>query len=422
MKNILNRQFQELIEEAINLHNKGCILQYSDDNEFSGRTIKVKGREFLHFANCSYMGLETHPLIKKGIIDATERLGSLFSSSRSVISSPLYSQLEELLLQIFPGYVVIAPTTTLAHCSVLPLMITENDAIILDAFVHNSVRMASQLCKANGTFIITNRHNDIAYLEYLVNRLKKDGYRYIWYCADGIYSMQGDKLPLRDLLKLLNKEKRLFTYIDDAHGISWTGLHGCGYVIGSYGLHERMIVVVTLGKSFAASGAALVFPNDKWAELVQILGQTMIFSGPISPPILGAAIASAKIHLSKELKNMQNELKELILYFIKLCREYKLPLANNDVTPIKIIKTGDVKKTVFTIEKLIEQGCFATSALYPAVAKGHEGIRITLTRHLKKEDIERLIECMSLSLQSQNTEYNPSILSNNSNTYNSFTA
>ncbi len=415
MKNVIRKQYQELIEEAAYLQNKGCILQYSEDFEFIGRTIKINGREFLHFANCSYMGLETHPLIKKGIIEATRAQGSLFSVSRSLVSSSLYLQLEEMLSKIFPGYIVIAPTTTLAHCSVLPLLIQENDAIILDSFVHNSVRMAGDLCKANGTFVIANIHNDIAYLEYLVSRLKKDGYRHIWFCADGIYSMQGDKLPLRALLKLLNKEKKLFTYIDDAHGVSWTGLHGCGYVIGSYGLHERMVVVVTLGKSFAASGAVLIFPNEKWAELIRTLGQTMIFSGPISPPILGAAIASAKIHLSADLKYMQNELKELILYFRKRCQENNLLLANKDVTPIQIIEIGDAERTINVVEKLIEKGCFTTSALYPAVARGNEGIRITLTRHLKKEDIDSFIDSMNVSYHGQNTFYNSR---NNNGTYN----
>ena len=419
MKNTFNEQYRELMEEAAYLHKMGCILQYNEDNEFNGRTIKVNGRVFLHFANCSYMGLEIHPLIKQGIIDAAKNQGSLFSSSRSVISCALYAELEELLSEIFPGYLVIAPTTTLAHCSVLPLMIREKDAIILDSFVHNSVRMASQLCKANGTFIITSRHNDIAYLEYLVYRLKKNGYRHIWYCADGIYSMQGDKLPLIQLHKLLKKEKNLYAYIDDAHGVSWTGLHGCGYVIGSYGLHERMIVVVTLGKSFAASGAALIFPDKKWAELVRTLGQTMIFSGPISPPILGAAIASAKIHLARELKHMQNEIKELIIYFKKRCQENNLPLANDDITPIQIIKTGDSKRTFYIAERLIDQGCFITSAIYPAVAKGNEGIRITLTRHLKKEDIDLLIERMIMSFKDQQAFYNLNSSANNSNTYNS---
>jgi 7-keto-8-aminopelargonate synthetase-like enzyme len=419
MTNIFNAQYQELIEEAAYLHNTGCILQYAEDHEFNGRTIKVNGREFLHFANCSYMGLETHPLIKQGIIDATKTQGSLFSSSRSVVSSPLYTELEDLLSRIFPGYIVIAPTTTLAHCSALPLMIQEKDAIILDSYVHNSVRMASQLCKANGTFIIINRHNDIAYLEYLVYRLKKNGYRHIWYCADGIYSMQGDKLHLSQLIKLLKKEKNLYAYIDDAHGVSWTGSHGCGYVIGSYGLQERMIVVVTLGKSFAASGAALIFPDEKWAELVGMLGQTMIFSGPISPPILGAAIASAKIHLKGEFKHMQNELKELILYFKKRCLEHSLPLANDDVTPIQIMKTGDAKRTIYLTEKLIEQDCFTTSALYPAVAKGDEGIRITLTRHLKKEDIDILIKRMIITFKDRQTDLSIKLPANNNNTYNS---
>ena len=70
---------------------------------------------------------------------------------------------------------MVTTTTTLGHCSVLPLMIDRNDEIIIDQYVHNSVRMAASLCKANGTGITTVRHNDMKHLPTVVQRLKKNG-------------------------------------------------------------------------------------------------------------------------------------------------------------------------------------------------------------------------------------------------------
>lgn len=118
-----------------------------------------------------------------------------------MFSSPLYKELEELLTGIFPGHHIIAQTVTLAHCGVLPLLINEADAIILDAYVHNSVRMASELCRAKGTFVVVAKHNNMEHVKYLAYRLKKEGKRNIWYCADGIYSIHGNLCDVKGLQK-----------------------------------------------------------------------------------------------------------------------------------------------------------------------------------------------------------------------------
>jgi 7-keto-8-aminopelargonate synthetase-like enzyme len=298
------------------------------------------------------------------------------------------------LVKVFPGFHVVTPTTTLGHCSVMPVLIQENDAIILDTFVHNSVRMASNLCKANGTFVILSRHNDFEHVRYLIYRLKKDGYKNIWYCADGIYSMHGDKLKIHELAQLLDEEENLYAYVDDAHGVSWTGKNGSGYVLNEYGLHPKMIIAVSFAKSFAACGGALIFPNKEWAQLIRMTGQTMIFSGPISPPILGALIGSVKIHLSDNIIIYQQEILDLIRYFRNKCKAIKLPLFTKDETPIQMIKIGDPQLTYLILEELSKKGIFTTSAVYPAVPPEDAGIRITLTRHLKKEDIDILIDEM----------------------------
>ena len=48
---------------------------------------------------------------------------------------------------------------------------------------------------------------------------------------------------------------------------------------------------------------------------VRTAGGPMMFSGPIQPPLLGAAIESAKIHLSDELPAMQAALRERVELF-----------------------------------------------------------------------------------------------------------
>ncbi|MBN2012559.1 aminotransferase class I/II-fold pyridoxal phosphate-dependent enzyme [candidate division KSB1 bacterium] len=374
------------------MKHKGFIQQYFNDSVYAGRTVSVNGKKLLNFISCSYLGLETDPILKEGAIKAAQEFGTQLACSRTILSNPLYMELEDLLSQIFPGYQVVTTTTTLAHCSALPLFIGEKDAIILDGYVHNSVRMAAQLCKANGTFIMVTRHNDMAFLDYMVQKLIKEGYRNIWYCADGIYSLQGDKLDVSGLINLLNKYGNFYAYVDDAHGGSWTGKNGSGYVLGHYRQHEKMVVAISFCKSFSGGGGALILPNEEWAKVIRSLGQTMMFSGPIQPPTLGTLVASAKLHLSEAIIELQAELLELILHFRSRCEVLGIPLFSKDETPIQIIEIGDEAKTISIMEQLINNGFFLTAALPPSVAKGNEGIRITITRHVNKSDISSLLD------------------------------
>ena len=120
--------------------------------------------------------------------------------------------------------------------------------------------------------------------------------------------MHGDRLPLDELRALLDRHPSLFAYVDDAHGVGWTGRHGAGVVLGHRPLHERMAVALGLAKGFGSGGAALALPNAELATRVFSCGGPMIFSGPIQPAQLGAAIAAARIFLSSEIEVLQARL------------------------------------------------------------------------------------------------------------------
>jgi 7-keto-8-aminopelargonate synthetase-like enzyme len=396
-----NIALSEYYHSFKNSRDSGHIFQYFEDPSYNGRTITVNGKELIHFASCGYLGLEKHPLMVNAAIDALKKYGTQTPSSRGILSSPLYKELEELLPSMFPGYQVVTQTVTLAHCAALPAIVRENDAIILDAYAHNSMRMASQICKSNGTFIIVSKHNDMENVKYLIYRLRKDGRKNIWYCADGIYSVHGNKCDVKGLIQLLNSEENFYAYVDDAHGTGWYGKNGSGYVINDFGLHEKMIVVESFAKSMCTSGGGLIIPDKLLAEYIHLLGQTMIFSGPIQPSTLGALIACVRLHLSEEITKYQNELLDLIKHFRLKSKELNLSFVTKDLTPIQLIRIGDHESTDRVVEKLIKKGFLPSTVLYPAIAKGDEGVRITITRHLTINDIDNLLGNLKEIMQSE---------------------
>lgn len=373
------------------------VQRTTEDEAFNGRTICLNGRHVLNFSLCSYLGLELDPRLKQATIDAATRYGTQFAISRAYMSATPYTELEQLLDELFDAHVLATPTTTLGHIAALPVLIKKGDAILIDQMAHNSLQTAAKLVQTEGVPVETLVHGNLELLEERINALSKQ-YRHIWYLTDGVYSMFGDLAPVKELGKLVNRYEQLHLYFDDAHGMSWTGNHGCGYVLDCLPIQERMVVATSLCKAYAAGGGALIFPNEKMHRQVKNCGGPMIFSGPIQPPMLGAAIASARIHLSPEINRLQRELQDRIAFCNHLLRSYQIPVTNSSKSPIFYVKLGHPEVAGEMAKYLLNDGFYTNHAVYPAVSQRKSGIRFTLTVHLSAEDIHGLIEAIARNL------------------------
>jgi 7-keto-8-aminopelargonate synthetase-like enzyme len=373
---------------------RGIAHRAAEDIRLDGRGVTLNGRLLVNFASCSYLGLEVDPRLKAAVVAAVDRFGTQFSSSRSFISAPPYEQLEDLLGRLTGGTVLVTPNTTLAHLSALPVLVGEQDAVILDHQVHHSVQLAVPQLRQQGTRVEFVRHQRIDLLEKLIRDLK-DSHRHIWYLADGVYSMYGDLAAIEAMSWLVSEYEQLHLYIDDAHGMSWRGRHGRGYALEELTRRERCVVATSLNKAFGAGGGALVFEDSDQYRKVRHCGGPMIFTGPIQPPILAAGIASAEIHLSDEIEGLQAELRERVIYTNRLAAELDLPLANSCEVPIRFIAIGKFAIACEMAEHLLERGLLLNAAVFPAVPAKRCGLRFTVTRHHRLSDIRRLLETVA---------------------------
>ena len=387
----LSDPMKAVYEGLFALKTRGLGHLVSEDTEMDGRHVTLAGRRHVNFGSCSYVGLETDDRLKDGACDAIQKFGVQFASSRAYVSCTLYEELEDLLRRLFRSPIVIAQTTSLAHFSALPVLVGKEDAVLFDQFVHASVQAVLPTLRQAGVHCRPVRHNQMSKLSALIGDLAPK-YRRVWYLADGVYSMGGDLCPTTELRDLLNQHEKLHLYIDDAHGMSWTGRHGRGWILDRELIHPRMVVALSLAKAFSASGAAIVFPNAEWAHLVRTCGSTMIFSGPLQPALLGAAIASAKIHLSDEIDDRQRALSERIDLFNSLCAKTGIRLGAMSRTPIRFVKVGPEDKTYLAAAELMKRGYFANVATFPAVPWRRAGLRIALTVHQRLDDIRGLVD------------------------------
>jgi 7-keto-8-aminopelargonate synthetase-like enzyme len=159
-----------------------------------------------------------------------------------------------------------------------------------------------------------------------------------------------------------------------------------------------MIVAVSMSKSFGSGGAAIVFPDEAMVHRVQVAGGTFMFSGPLHPAELGAAVASAKIHLSDEQVDRSRRLRDQISHIQRRLVELQLPVASMSATPIWFIRTGGHDQCIELVRRLVADGYYVNPSAFPAVPLGSGGIRFTNTLYHSIEQIDGLLDSIARNI------------------------
>lgn len=388
------KQYLKTLNQLVENGRTNNLIQNTVENEtIDGKRIIINGNEMVNFGSCSYLGLETDQRLREAAGKAAMAYGTQFSSSKTYAAIKLYEELEGMLSEMYEKPVLVAASTTLGHFAVLPTIVGEDDVVILDLQVHSSVQMATKLLKAEGIPVHIIRHNDMEKLEDKIKQFRNK-YKKIWYFADGVYSMFGDYAPFDKLTELMDTYDQFHVYIDDAHGMSWAGEHGTGLTRSKMEHHDKLVLAVSLNKAFASAGGAFVFPNQEMAQLVKNCGGTMIFCGPIQPPMLGVACESARLHLSDEIYEKQQKLKELIDHCNQEILDSGLPQYEMNNSPVFFIPAGLPRVVHNMVKRLHQEGFYVNSASFPATPMKQGGVRFMMTANLDKEDVTRMIRAL----------------------------
>ena len=346
------------------------------------------GREVINLSSNNYLGLTTHPKLKRRAIEAIEKYGVGSGAVRTIAGTmSLHMDLEEKIARFkqVEASVVFQSGFT-ANAGTVAAILTRDDVIISDELNHASIIDGCRLSRAE---IKVFPHKDVAACEEVLQGLSSHKGRKLL-ITDGVFSMDGDIAPLPQLVELAEKYGCIMM-IDDAHASGVLGRNGRG-TVDHFKLHGRLdIQVGTLSKAIGSLGGYVCSTRDT-IEYLYHRARPFLFSTSHPPPVAASCIAAFEV-LDEE-PHLVERLWANTRFFKTGLQKLGFNTGHSE-TPITPVIVGGAALAHQFSRELFEGGVFAQGIGYPTVAQGKARIRTIVTATHTEDELKRALEIMA---------------------------
>lgn len=347
----------------------------------------------IDFASNDYLGLVNSPRLKGAITAAIKRgvpVGA--GGSRLLRGNHIeHEMLEAEAAQFFGAErVLYFANGYAANSALFSTLPQREDLIVYDALLHASALEGILASKATTCAV---PHNDAGAFEQAIRDWRHRGGKGTpWIGVESLYSMDGDRAPLRELAELAQRHDG-FLVIDEAHATGVFGKDGRG-LAADLKARGTVLTLHTCGKALGASGALLGGPTILVDYLVN-RARNFIYSTAPSP-LMAAALREALAILVDEPER-RTHLARLAAYAGEQLqsRLAKMP-SGSQILPVVI---GDNGRAVSVASQMQVEGFDIRAIRPPTVPEGTARLRISITLNVDEEKIATMFERLSLALQ-----------------------
>jgi 8-amino-7-oxononanoate synthase len=336
-----------------------------------------------NFAANDYLGLSRHPALIAAASTATARLGTGAGASRLVTGtdSAALALEDELARWKEKEAALVFSTGFAAALGTIPAVVGEGDTVILDKLAHASLIDAARL---SGATVRTFLHNDLNRLATLLDKTA-GGKARVLIVTESIFSMDGDRAPLRELVELKNRHGA-WLMVDEAHATGLYGATGAG-LIAEAGLSAQVeIVMGTLSKALGSVGGYIAGSRVLIDTLIN-RARSFIYSTALPPGVIAASHAAVDIARGSEGVALRDRLSRNIAHFHKgLPPAWKeRPLSASAIQPLIC---GEAAAALDLSARLRAAGFLIPAIRYPTVPRGSARLRLTLSAAHADKDID----------------------------------
>jgi 8-amino-7-oxononanoate synthase len=352
-----------------------------DENE--GTEVVFNNHRLIMCGSNNYLGLTTHPRVKRAACEALDRFGSSCTGSRFLNGTlALHEQLERELAEFVGKEAALVFSTGMqVNLGTISALVGRGDYVILDKDDHASIVDGARLGYGK---IERFRHNDMEHLERVLKSLPEDSGKLI--VVDGLFSMEGDIAPLPELLPVAKKYGAR-VMVDDAHSMGVLG--GGRGTAAHFGLTEQVdLIMSTFSKSFASLGG-FVAGEEPVIHYIKHHARSLIFSASI--PAANTVAALTALQIMREEPERIARVNEIGARMRKAYTELGFNIGES-VTPIVPIIIGDDDLTFLTWKMLFEAGVFVNPVISPAVATGRQLLRTSYMATHTDEQLDQVVD------------------------------
>ncbi len=373
-----------LLKELASIKEAGLFKEEHIITSAQGRTIRVGKRTLVNFCSNNYLGLAGAKELAREAGRALKHYGFGLSSVRFICGTlDIHKKLEEKTAKFLDMEgAILYSSCMMANIGFFASFLGEEDVILSDELNHASIIDGIRMAKAQKYIF---KHMDMDDLKKGLEEHKKARVRCI--VTDGVFSMDGDIAPLKEINDLAEKYEALVV-VDDSHATGFMGKNGRGTHEELGVLKKVDIITSTYGKALGGANGGFIAGRGEIIDILRQRSRTYLFSNSLAPVI--AATSLFAIDFIGKHPERREKLWENTRYFRTHMQNAGFTLPSS-VHPIVPIILSDAKKTKRMAELLLKDGIYVKSFTYPVVPQGQARIRVQLSAEHKKSDLDAAI-------------------------------
>jgi 8-amino-7-oxononanoate synthase len=360
--------------------------------ERRGRLRVLKPRAGADFSSNDYLGLAGSPELRNAVVEAIDRGVAVGAGGSRLLrgNDPEHEALEteaaeffgaESCLYLGGGFV--------ANYAIFATLPTRGDLILHDELIHASVHDGMRASKAAHVSV---RHNDPQAFDDAIVRWRADGGTgRPWIAVESLYSMDGDRAPLADLVNVARRHDAMLV-IDEAHATGVLGPDGRGLGAALEGRPD-VISLHTCGKALGVMGGLILLSAPLRDYLVNRCRPFIYATAP--SPLMAAAVRASLSLVARQPERRARHAALVAFAARELAARCGVAPSGSHIQPVIL---GADERATAVAAALQAQGFDIRAVRPPTVPEGTARLRISLTLNASEADLSRMLDALAREL------------------------